>query len=124
MPGHRPHVRQASSRFGDQHTIGTEFAGKQPPQIGHLRQIVDHDIGSIGIQGRIVLMIELGRIENTARLDAGDDGCREHVGGIKLSDVGLRKLGLLGVGNSAERYCVPEYGPCRLSSVGSCATEK
>ena len=24
----------------------------------------------------------------------------------------------------AERYCVPTSGPCRLSSVGSCATEK
>src|ERR1700738_4952190 len=24
----------------------------------------------------------------------------------------------------AERYCVPSSGPCRLSCVGSCATEK
>ena len=52
-------------------------------------------------------------------------GFLERVGLIELRDVGLAISAWSALtGKIAERYCVPISGPCRLSSVGSWATEK
>src|SRR6266536_5175102 len=63
--------------------------GELLAQVLDLRRIVVGDIGLIGMQRGIVLVICLCRIESLQRHDLGHDRSRKNPGLVELSDVGL-----------------------------------
>ena len=44
-----------------------------------LRQVIDRDVGLVGVTDQVILVIGLGRIESVQRAHAGDDGFRKRV---------------------------------------------
>jgi hypothetical protein len=90
-----------------------------------LGQVEGRDIAAVGIKRRVVLMIVLGRIERLRRLDRGDDRRAEDMGLVQLPDIGGRHLLLRGALSEDRRAVLgAAVRTWRLSSVGSCATEK
>src|SRR5712675_1586758 len=62
----------------------------------NLRQIVDGDVGLVRVEGQVVLMVCLGRIELLARLDGCDDRGRKELR-VKLRYISRRDPTLLGI---------------------------
>src|SRR5579863_3537130 len=58
-------------------------------QMLDLGRIVKHDVGLMGMQGGVVLMIGLGRIERLQRHNPGHDRAGEYTRFVELRDVGL-----------------------------------
>ena len=84
--------------IGDQLRLAAVELRKETTQIGDLGQIVEGDIGLLGVQRRIILMIPFRRIECRERLDLGHDRSREDLRRVELGDISRRDLFLLLVG--------------------------
>ena len=74
---------------GDQLRLLPERAGEQLPEILDLGGVVVGDIGAVGIQRRVILVMRLGGIEAAQRLDARDDRRVERLRGGELGDIGF-----------------------------------
>ena len=80
--------------------------------MGHLRRVIEHDVGLVGVKGGVVLVVGLGRVEGRQGDDLGDDAVGEGLGAIELGDVGVGDALLVGVvKKTADRYCVPSSAP-------------
>src|ERR1700683_1800090 len=69
--------------------------GKLLPQMFDLRRVVEHDVGLIRMQRRIILMVSLGRIEPLQWHDLGHDRARKYSSLVELRDVSLSNAFLL-----------------------------
>ena len=67
-------------------------------KVGDLWEVVNHDIRLVGMQGSVVLMVVLSRIELIEGDDLSDDCSRKNFGLIELIDVGLSDPLLIRVG--------------------------
>src|SRR5208283_943845 len=80
-------VERAGCR--NQYRIGAIEIRQDTLQIGNLREIVDDDIGAVGMAGQVILMVGFGRVERPVGLDTGDDRGCEHVRLVELCDIGF-----------------------------------
>src|SRR5665213_125771 len=54
--------------------------GEELLQVDHLGGVVEDDVGVVGVQGGVVLVVSLGRVEGLERDDLGDDFVAERLG--------------------------------------------
>src|ERR1700682_5300460 len=72
-------------------------------QVLDLGNVVIGNIGLVGVQRQIVLVIGLRRIKSFQRTHLGHDRLLVDLGGVELRDIGLRDLLLLIVGREDRR---------------------
>src|SRR5271169_1573160 len=82
----------------DKNRLGPVELRKQTFEVGDLRQVLGRDVGLARVQGQVILMVRLGRIELPARFDHGDDRGGEDMRLVELGDVGSSDAGLLRIG--------------------------
>src|SRR5271163_5175971 len=85
----------SAAGIGDQFRPAAIELGKQMAQIPDLGQIVEGDIGLLGVQRRIVLMVAFRGIERRQRLYAGHDRAGENLCRVELRDIGRRDFPLM-----------------------------
>ena len=66
-------------------------------ELRHFRQVVDDDVGVVGVLGQEVLVVVLRWVKTTVALDGGHYRCVEGMGRVQLGDVGLGDLLLPGI---------------------------
>src|SRR5579871_5948510 len=84
----RDHVLVVGGQFANFDWRRLPVFGKQGLQSPHLRDVVDRDVRRGRMQVEVVLMIRLGRVERTSRIDPRHNRMAECVGGLKLRDIG------------------------------------
>src|SRR6266403_4383119 len=83
--------------------------GENLLQVLDLRNVVIGNIGLVGVQRQVVLMIGLRRIKRFQRADLGHDRLLVDLGGVELGDIGLRNL-LLFVAGGKDRRAILRAG--------------
>src|SRR5262249_338492 len=76
-------------RCGYQDRVVAVEVGEELLQVRHLREVVEGDVGVVGMQVGEVLVVALGRVEHRQWIDAGDDRAAEDRGLVELGDIGL-----------------------------------
>src|SRR4051794_35128177 len=109
-------VLPRGARRGDEYRTRPVGLWNQPLQAVDLRQIVDRDVRIRGKARQVILMVILGGVERTVRLDSGGDRFLEGMRLIELGDVGLRDRLLDGTVGEDRR-------PILWSRIGSLAIE-